>query len=54
MTQTDAVASAPGAPLGLADTYFVCQTSLGTPFQVDSAGLPKPRIRPKPFGAMRS
>jgi putative membrane protein len=29
-------ASAPGAPLGPADTYFVTQTSLGTPFQVDS------------------
>src|SRR5579862_8612991 len=29
-------ASVPGAPLGPADTYFVTQTSLGTPFQVDS------------------
>jgi putative membrane protein len=29
-------ASAPGASLGPADTYFVTQTSLGTPFQVDS------------------
>jgi len=32
-------ASAPGAPLGPADTYFVTQTSLGTPFQVDSGRL---------------
>jgi predicted outer membrane protein len=28
--------SAPGAPLGASDAYFVSQTSLGTPFQVDS------------------
>ena len=28
--------SAPGAPLGPSDAYFVSQTSLGTPFQVDS------------------
>ncbi len=32
-------ASMPGAPLGPADTYFVTQTSLGTPFQVDSGRL---------------
>jgi putative membrane protein len=32
-------ASLPGAPLGPADTYFVTQTSLGTPFQVDSGRL---------------
>jgi len=32
-------ASASGAPLGPADTYFVTQTSLGTPFQVDSGRL---------------
>jgi putative membrane protein len=35
-------ASAPGVALGLADTYFVTQTSLGTlgtPFQVDSGRL---------------
>jgi putative membrane protein len=32
-------ASASGAPLGPADTYFVSQTSLGTPFQVDSGRL---------------
>src|SRR6202142_1618559 len=32
-------ASAPGTPLGPADTYFVTQTSLGTPFQVDSGRL---------------
>jgi putative membrane protein len=32
-------ASVPGAPLGPADTYFVTQTSLGTPFQVDSGRL---------------
>ncbi|MGB8731101.1 MAG: DUF4142 domain-containing protein [Candidatus Sulfotelmatobacter sp.] len=32
-------ASAPGASLGPADTYFVTQTSLGTPFQVDSGRL---------------
>jgi putative membrane protein len=31
--------SAPGAALGPADTYFVTQTSLGTPFQVDSGRL---------------
>ena len=34
-TQTPAT-SAPGAPLGPSDAYFVSQTSLGTPFQVDS------------------
>src|SRR5271169_5487292 len=28
--------SAPAAPLGPSDAYFVSQTSLGTPFQVDS------------------
>ena len=28
------------AALGPVDTYFVTQTSLGTPFQVDSATLP--------------
>jgi hypothetical protein len=28
--------SAPGTPLGPSDAYFVSQTSLGTPFQVDS------------------
>jgi putative membrane protein len=32
-------ASAPDASLGPADTYFVTQTSLGTPFQVDSGRL---------------
>lgn len=31
--------SGPSAPLGPADTYFVSQTSLGTPFQVDSGRL---------------
>src|ERR1035438_8172580 len=34
-----AEASAPGASLGPADAYFVSQTSLGTPFQVDSGRL---------------
>jgi putative membrane protein len=29
----------PGAALGPTDTYFVSQTSLGTPFQVDSGRL---------------
>jgi len=33
------VGSAPIAPLGPADSYFVSQTSLGTPFQVDSGRL---------------
>jgi putative membrane protein len=33
--QTSA-ASSPDSPLGTADSYFVSQTSLGTPFQVDS------------------
>jgi putative membrane protein len=32
-------AGAPGVALGPADTYFVSQTSLGTPFQVDSGRL---------------
>jgi putative membrane protein len=32
--QTSAIA--PGAPLAPSDAYFVSQTSLGTPFQVDS------------------
>jgi putative membrane protein len=31
--------SSAGAALGPADTYFVTQTSLGTPFQVDSGRL---------------
>src|ERR1700686_3750877 len=34
-------ASASGASLGPADTYFVTQTSLGTPFQVDSGRIAK-------------
>jgi putative membrane protein len=38
VAQTPA-ASTPGAALGPADTYFVSQTSLGTPFQVDSGRL---------------
>jgi putative membrane protein len=38
VAQTPA-ASAPGVALGPADTYFVTQTSLGTPFQVDSGRL---------------
>jgi putative membrane protein len=35
VAQTPAT-SARGAPLGPSDAYFVSQTSLGTPFQVDS------------------
>jgi putative membrane protein len=31
--------TASGVPLGPVDTYFVTQTSLGTPFQVDSGRL---------------
>jgi putative membrane protein len=38
VAQTTA-ASMPGAALGPSDTYFVSQTSLGTPFQVDSGRL---------------
>jgi putative membrane protein len=38
VAQTPA-ASVPGAALGPSDTYFVSQTSLGTPFQVDSGRL---------------
>jgi putative membrane protein len=38
VAQTPA-ATAPGVALGPADTYFVTQTSLGTPFQVDSGRL---------------
>jgi putative membrane protein len=38
IAQTPA-ASAPRVALGPADTYFVTQTSLGTPFQVDSGRL---------------
>jgi hypothetical protein len=38
VAQTTA-ASMPGAALGPADTYFVSQASLGTPFQVDSGRL---------------
>ncbi len=33
---TPTQAAEPGAALGPADTYFVTQTSLGTPFQVDA------------------
>ena len=40
--QTSA-ASASGLPLGPVDTYFVTQTSLGTPFQVDSGRLAEAR-----------
>jgi putative membrane protein len=32
-------AKMPGAALGVVDTYFVTQTSLGTPFQIDSGRL---------------
>jgi putative membrane protein len=35
--------SAVGSELGPADTYFVTQTSLGTPFQVDSGRLAETR-----------
>jgi putative membrane protein len=35
------LASAPGVALGPADTYFVTQTSLGTPFQVESGRIAK-------------
>jgi putative membrane protein len=35
------MASALGAALAPADTYFVTQTSLGTPFQVDSGRIAK-------------
>jgi hypothetical protein len=38
VAQTPA-ASAPRVALGPADTYFVTQTSLGTPFPVDSGRL---------------
>jgi putative membrane protein len=38
VAQTSAM-SAPAVPLGPADTYFVTQTSLGTPFQVDAGRL---------------
>jgi hypothetical protein len=46
--------SAPRVALGPADTYFVTQTSLGNPFRLIPAVLPKPRGRPNPFGAMQS
>ena len=36
-------AGAAGSGLGPADTYFVTQTSLGTPFQVDSGRLAETR-----------
>jgi putative membrane protein len=36
-------ASASGTPLGPVDTYFVTQTSLGTPFQVDSGRVAETR-----------
>jgi putative membrane protein len=35
--------STAGSRLGPADTYFVTQTSLGTPFQVDSGRLAETR-----------
>ncbi|MGD0181696.1 MAG: DUF4142 domain-containing protein [Terriglobales bacterium] len=35
----ESAASASGTPLGPVDTYFVTQTSLGTPFQVDSGRI---------------
>jgi putative membrane protein len=35
--------SAVGSELGPTDTYFVTQTSLGTPFQVDSGRLAETR-----------
>lgn len=38
-TAQTAATSMPGAVLEPADTYFVTQTSLGTPFQVDSGRL---------------
>jgi putative membrane protein len=38
-SESTPAASAPGAALGPADTYFVTQTSLGTPFQIESGRL---------------
>jgi len=38
-------ASASGTSLGPADTYFVTQTSLGTPFQVDSGRVAETKGR---------
>jgi hypothetical protein len=48
------VASAPGVALGPADTYFVTQTSLGTPFQVDSGRLAETKRTIQTIRAMRS
>ena len=47
-------AGAAGSGLGPADTYFVTQTSLGTPFQVDSGRLAETRGPPEPFKATHS
>ena len=40
--------------LGPVDTYFVTQTSLGTPFQVDSGNLAVTKGTTQPFATMRS
>jgi putative membrane protein len=42
-------ASVPGASLGPADTYFVTQTSQGTPFQVDSGRLAETKGTTQPI-----
>ena len=47
-------AGAVDSGLGPTDTYFVTQTSLGTPFQVDSGRLAEAKGPPKPFKATRS
>jgi putative membrane protein len=48
VAQTPA-ASASGVALGPADTYFVSQTSLGTPFQVDSGRLAEAKGTTQPI-----
>jgi hypothetical protein len=40
--------------LGAVDTYFVTQTSLGTPFQVDSGNLAVTKGTTQPFATMRN
>ncbi|MGA2564867.1 MAG: hypothetical protein ABSF96_15040 [Steroidobacteraceae bacterium] len=39
---TPTKAAEPGAALGPTDTYFVTQTSLATPFQVDAGRIAEP------------
>jgi len=54
MVDAQARAAGPATALGPVDLYFVTQTSLGTPFQVDSGQLAEEKGGTKPFAPTRS